>query len=57
MEDNLFDAYARSSKAKDHPGTGLGLSITRQILLSVGGDIQVGKAQEGAEIIISLPKG
>jgi len=37
-------------------GTGLGMAITKRIIEAHGGQIEVGSSDEGAEIVITLPR-
>ncbi len=53
----LFTPYFRGSVAKDDKiGTGLGLFIVRQLLIKMGGEIELhSKINIGTTVIISLP--
>lgn len=56
---NLFAAYERMDKEKNHKteGTGLGLSIVRGYLDLMGGDIEVNSVYgKGSEFIVSIPQ-
>lgn len=56
---NLFAAYERMDKEKNHKteGTGLGLSIVRGYLDLMGGDIEVkSEYGKGSEFIVSIPQ-
>ena len=52
VQDNLFKAFVSSS---GHGSTGLGLTISRELAVSQGGDLSLGKTDDqGTEFIVSF---
>lgn len=55
--DRLFEAYARGTGVKNVPGLGLGLWITRQLVLRLGGTINVtSELGRGSEFVLRIPR-
>ena len=54
----IFERFYRvdNARSRDTGGTGLGLAIAKQIMLQLGGDINITSTYgEGTEVIISIP--
>jgi signal transduction histidine kinase/HAMP domain-containing protein len=55
--DRLFARFTRGSEHTSGDGTGLGLYVSRQLLLTMGGELRLEPARDGvgAEFTLSLP--
>ena len=53
----VFDRFFRTGRARAHTkGTGLGLSLVKQLVRSIGGDIEVeSKINQGSSFFVSIP--
>jgi len=55
---NIFDRFYQSSthSSRKTQGTGIGLSLTKELIIIMGGDIQVTSQEgKGSEFIVTLP--
>jgi len=55
--DQIFEEFHRVPEMKDRPGHGLGLAITRQLVLMLGGRIEMqSEVGEGTLVRVTLPR-